>query len=385
MRNSAWMSIAIFMVAGLLIIGSLNLIPYAQANGSAPGKVPAPQIQERHEYNLTGGYNGTPSDLTHEVWTINICRGNITTSIAVRNITQYSDNATWVDYCNYIGYNTSGTGYTAQFMMTEVVFKIGNKTIYAPLKTCDDFELEYSPIRYDGTVPTFDCNITFEDIRVYSNGYHDSTYDLTLIHHFRGDWNQTDEKIEALIDFSNTKFYQSNGTEFNAGEPFTAEILYRMYMTKNDALPGQQFIAPTGHTNTTLEYNLTLLDGTPLTMSRLNMKDNFTIYNGSGARASVGYSSMDPNPIFCMVTHGFPNLTYKDTISMKSDPEIIVNHDRVTESNSQNNLDHPSSPSLVSIIAVLAVATVGAIGTVIFLKKRKKNGQDKGEKKLEKP
>jgi hypothetical protein len=36
-------------------------------------------------------------------------------------------------------------------------------------------------------------------------------------------------------------------------------------------------------------------------------------------------------------------------------------------------------------IAVLAVVTVGAIGTVIFLKKRKKNGQDKGENKPEKP
>lgn len=385
MKDSVWMSTAIFMVASLMIIGSLNLIPFASADESTPEKVPLPQIFEMHEYNTSRYQNGTLSSLNNEAWAMKFNHGNITTSIAVRNITQYSDNATWVDYSNYITYNVSGTMYTAQFMMTETVFKIGNQTIQASLSTCDDFELTYSPVKYDGTVPTMDCNITFERIRVYLNGHASSTFDLALLHHFRGDWNQTNEKIEALLNFSDTRFYQSNGTEFNAGEPFTAEIHYRMYMLDNDAPPGQQFIAPTGHTNATLEFNLTLANGSPLTLSRLNMKDDFTIYNGSGAHASVGYSSMVPGIIFSAATHGFPNLTYKDTMSMKSDPEIIVNHDRVTESNSQNGLDNPSSPPWVSIIAVLAVIAVGAIGAVVFLKKRKKNWQDKGEKKPEKP
>jgi hypothetical protein len=376
MRSSAWMSTAIFMVAGLMIIGSLNLIPYAQADASAPEKVPLPQIDERHEYNVPGSQNGNSTYFNHEIWSINFIHGNSSTNIGVRNITQYIDNQTWVDYTNNIQYNISGTMYIAQFMITESEFKIGNQTIMASLKTCADFKLERSPVRYDGAVPTFDCNISFDGIRVYTNGHPDSTFDLTLIHHIRADWYRTDDKIEALFNFSNTRFYQSNGTEFNAGEPFTAEMHYRMYMTKPDSLPGQQFIAPTGHTNTTLEFNLTF-NGSPLTLSELNMTDNFTIYNGSGARAWVGYSSMVPGFVFSAAVHGFPNLTYKDTISMKSDPEVTVYHDRATESNSQNNMDHPSSPSWVAIIAILAVIAVGAIGAVVYLKKRKKKqGKD---------
>jgi hypothetical protein len=379
MKNSAWTSIAILLIVSLLIVGSLSLIPCAQADGSAE-KVPEPQISEMHEYNEPLYQNGTLACLNNEAWAMNFNHGNITTTIAVRNITQYIDNATWVDYSNYITYNVSGTMYTAQFMMIETVFKIGNQTIQASLSTCDDFELTYSPVKYDGTVPTMDCNITFERIRVYLNGHASSTFDLTLLHHFRGDWNQTNEKIEALLNFSYTRFYQSNGTEFNAGEPFTAEVHYRMYMTRPDAGPGQQFIAPTGHTNTTLEFNLTLENGSPLTLSRMNMKDNFTIYSGSGAHVSVGYSSMVPGPIFSAATHGFPNLTYKGTISLKSDPEIIVNHDRVT---AQSN---PAVTSFIMpIVVVVAIVAVAAIGAAVFMRKRKKNGREKDGKKRKKP
>ena len=367
MRSPVQTPVTIFVVASLLIIGGLNLTPCAQADGSAPEKVPEPQVSERHDYNTTGYVGGTLNYLNHEKWEMKFKHGSLTTTVAVRNITQYSDNATSVDYANYIEYKISGTTYVAQFMMNWEVFKIGDQMIWADLSTCDDFELTYSPIKYDGAIPTLDCNVSFDNIRVYGHNHSSSTFDLTLSHHFRGDWNRTNEKIEALFDFSNTKFYQSNGTEFSAGEPFTAEIQYGMYMLNNEKPPGEQFIAPTGHTNTTLEYNLTLDNGSPLTLSSLNMNDNFTIYNGSGARAWVGYSSMVPDAVRSGAVHGFPNLTYKDTVSMKSDPEIIVNHDRVT---AQSNL-------VTFLMPIVVIVAIAAMGAAVFMRKRKKKpGKD---------
>ena len=385
MRSSAQKSAIIFTVVGLLIIGSLNLIPFARADGSSPEKVPEPWVLEVHKYNLWGDVNGVPThDLfINERWSIEVKHGDVMTLIMARNISLPSqNNISGVDYTNNIHYNINGTLYIAQFMINEIAFNVANqtmdKTIHAPLSTCTGFKLEYSPIRYDGTVPTFDCNITFEDIRVYQSGHPDSTFDLTLIHHIRADWNQTDDKIEAQLNFSNTRFYQSNGTEFDAGVPFTAELDYGMSLR----IPGiPEPVNPTSYSNMTMSYNLKLDDGSPLTISKLNMKDSFTIYNGTGARASVGYSKMGLMGGLAFVTHGFPNMTYKDTQSMKSDPEITVFHDRVTEGSNQE----PQGPQLGLLAIVIVIAAVGATGAIVFMKKRKKNEQEKDGGKPKKP
>jgi hypothetical protein len=293
------------------------------------------------------------------------------TLIMARNITQ--GNTASVDYTNNIHYSIGGKLYIAQFMIMELVFKIGGYGIHAPLNTCSDFELNYSPIRYDGTVPTFDCNITYEGIRVYSVGSFPvvssgSTVDLTLVHHIRGDWNNTHIKIEALLDFSNTIFYNPDdgNNEFDAGEPFTAEIGYMMMLANPEDFAATGPVIPSGYTNTTLEYNMTLDDGSPMTVSRLDMRDGFTIYNGSGARTSTGYSSMEMHGGQAYVTHGFPNMTYEDTVSMKSDPEITIYHDRVTET------DHPAEKPLWILIPV--AAGIAAVGIAVFLKKRRTHG-----------
>jgi len=384
-RNSIQNSIAISAIVSLLIIGSLNLIPFASADESTPEKVPAPRIDEAHKYNLWGDINGVPThDLfINEEWLIAVTHGDVMTRISARNISQPSqNNISGVDYQNNIHYSINGTLYIAEFSINEMAFNVANqtmdKTIHAPLSTCSGFELECSPVRYNGTVPTFDCNITFEDIRVYQSDHPDSTFDLTLIHHIRADWNQTDDKIEAQLNFSNTRFYQSNGTEFDAGVPFTAELDYRVSLR----IPGiPEPVDPTSYSNMTMNYNMTLDNGSPLTISKLNMKDSFTIYNGTGTRTSVGYSKMGLWGGIAFVTHGFPNLTYQDTQSMKSDPEISVFHDRVTESSNQGN----QGPQWGLIATVIVIAAVGAIGAVIFLKKRKKNEPEKGGKKQKKP
>jgi len=389
MRSPVQTLVTIFAVASLLIIGSLNLTPFASADETTPEMVPAPWVGETHKFNVWGDVDGVPThDLfINEEWLIEVTHGDVMTRISARNTSQPSqNNISGVDYQNNIHYRINGTLYIAEFSIGEMAFNVANqtmdKTIHAPLSTCSGFELEYSPIRYNGTVPTFDCNITFEDIRVYQSDHPDSTFDLTLIHHIRADWNQTDDKIEAQLNFSNTRFFQSNGTEFDAGAPFTAELDYSMSLR----IPGiGEPVNPTSYSNMTMNYDMTLDDGSPLTISKLSMKDSFTIYNGTSTRTSVGYSKMGLWGGTAFVTHGFPNLTYQDTQSMKSDPEISVFHDRVTESGNQGNQGTQWGTQWGMVVAVIVIVAAGAVSAVVFIRKRTKNGEAKDGKNSKKP
>jgi len=345
-----------------MILGSMSMSPFALAGESNPDLVPAPWILETHEFNVSksggGGY------YVNEGWKIKISHGGPNTALAVRNITQ--NGVSGVDYQNLIDYYVSGKQYTAGFSINDLFFDVGGQTIRSSLSTCTDFTLSYTPIVYDGTIPTFDCNITLYGIRVYSYTPYPansstSTFDFTLIHHIRGDWNKSTMKVEALYDLAKTRFfYPGNGTEYPAGTSFTATIQYRMDLVDN-TLNTPQFIMPTGQTNTSLTYDIQLNNGSLLTLSRLDMKDTFTIRNGTSDNASVGYSFITPSGTFTLVNHVFPNLTYMDTQSIKSDPEITVYHDRIGESS-----------QLTLLGAIVAIAAVGVIGVVVFMRKRKK-------------
>jgi len=372
MRRGIRVSIVAFLAVNLLVIGSLYIVVPSQAQESEPELVPEPWVHETHEYDISGEIDGTPTDefFVNEKWSIEVRHGDVMTLIMARNITQ--NGIASVDYTNNIHYSIGGKLYIAQFMIMELVFEIGGYGIHSPLNTCSGFGLEYSPIVYDGTVPTFDCTITYEGIQVYSVGsYHVassvSSVSLTLVHHVRGDWNNTHIKIEALFDFGNTRFFNpdDSNNEFNAGEPFTAKIGYMMMLANPEDFRTTGPVIPSGHTNTTLEYNMTLDDGSPLTVSELEMRDSFMIYNGSGARASVGYSSMEVHGGQAFVTHGFPNLTYMDTQSIKSDPEITIYHDRVT-----GNYDSDQKPYWLIVPLIGAVVAISIIA--ILMRKRKK-------------
>ncbi len=360
------------LVASLLIIISLNTIPFARAADPTNENVPAPWITESHQYNkpeMNG--NTVQGNYDNEAWGITITHGDMKTGIAARNYS--NSNGVYVDYGMNFMFYIGGKFYIAMFTIDQVAIKIGNDTLITPLKNCDGFELTHSPVIYDGTIPTMECNITYKNIRAYSEAP-DSAFDLTVLNHFRGDWNQTSIKVEALLDFSDTNLGQ-----YNAGEPFTAEIHYIMQLTDPDLQlgpPDFNTIKPSRYTDTTLEYNMTLDNGSPYTLSKLDMQDSFTIYNETGAHSAMGYSRMDSpndssdsivqyNHNSRVVTHGFPNLIYKDTLSMKSDPEITVYHDRVTDQSNPVTLWIP-------IAAFGAVVAIAAIGTVVFLKRRKK-------------
>ena len=101
-RNSIKKSIPIFAIVSLLIIGSLNLIPFASADESTLDPVPAPMISERHEYNVpqydSHGNIGT-GDSQNEVWSIQIIHGGLNVGISVANTTgQDSNNKSTIAY-----------------------------------------------------------------------------------------------------------------------------------------------------------------------------------------------------------------------------------------------------------------------------------------------
>jgi hypothetical protein len=371
MMDSTRTSVTIFMIASLLIIGSLNMIPFALADEAAPENVPAPWATESHRHDYSDG-DSNNSNYNYEAWGITITHGDIKTGISARNYT--NGNGVYVDYGQNIMFYIGGKFYIAMFTIDQVAIIIGNDTLMIPLSNCAGFELEYSQVKYDGTIPTMECNITYKKIRVQQN-VPDSTFDLTILNHFRGDWNQTSIKVEALLDFTDM-----NLGSHSAGENFTAEIHYIMQLTdpdmKDAGPPDFNTIKPSKYTDTSLEYNMTRDDGSPYTLSKLEMNDNFTIYNASGPRPAVGYSRMDsPNMSGAngqtynhnsrVVTHGFPNLTYQDTVSMKSDPEVTVFHDRVTA--------NAGTAGLIPMMAVGAIAAAAAVGSVALMRKRKKN------------
>ncbi len=387
MRSPAEVSTAVFIIVGILIVVGANLSLSSEVQGSEPELVPEPAVTEVHQFNQSEGDGGVVRVIS-EGWRIGIDHGGVSILLGVANYTDdFADareNETNVAYSQNINFMIGGKLYIAMFTFDRVVFKIGSQEVVALLKYCDGFNVTHTPVEYDGTNPTLECNMTFEAIRVYPD-IPNSTFDLTLSHHFRGDWNRTSIKIETLFDLSNTEF--CNGTEINVGEPYTVEIRYIMVLTDPD-LTGDNAVMPSGVTNTTLEYNLTLDSGSPYTLSRLEMRDGFTIYNASGAQPAVGYSMMemaDPaiaglemyNPKSAVVTHGFPNLTYLNTTSVKSDPELTVYHDWVTAGGA-------TDPYYLFVPVLVVVAAVVA-AIIVVARKRRKGRQDEDRTPPKKP
>jgi len=359
--------IKIICYLGVSILLISNMVFLASAQEPEPELVPEPLVGEQHEFNVTDEESQTGiQSINNEWWSLAIQHGGVQTLLLARNMTQEND-PPGVDYQLTAHYWIDDTLYLAGCSFNGISFLIANNP---PLETsfgCCDFELTYSPTRYNGTVPELDCNISYMGIQVYPGTSLQSTYDLTILHHIRADWNRTDIKVEALLDFSNTKFYDSNNIEYNAGEQFTAEIHYSMNV--GIAHMGYEgFILPAGFTNTSMEYNLTLDSGAQLTVSKLIMKNNYFVNNGTGTHEMMGYSVMScnlNNPI-AQIIHGFPNLTYKDTLSLQSDPEVTIFHDRVTSN------DIPAQVEIWKLASAIVLIVGISIAVLLIRKHRRK-------------
>jgi hypothetical protein len=138
-------------------------------------------------------------------------------------------------------------------------------------------------------------------------------------------------------------------------------------MALTDATHHGISIMPTGSTDTTLEYNITRENGAPISVAKMNMKNNFTVYNASGSTDLVGYSNMTDRDqsgatvAYETVTQAFPGLYYGNVRSIKSDPEIQVTYDRI-------------SVSMNPVYIILIVVVIGVAATVVvvvFIRKRK--------------
>ncbi|MBI0582572.1 MAG: hypothetical protein JET69_06120 [Methanomassiliicoccales archaeon] len=247
-------------------------------------------------------------------------------------------------------------------------FVIGSQKISSPLDSCDHMGMTNTPVQYIDGEPSLYCNITFSDIDVYADGRIGSTYDLTLSHHITVGLNQTDVKVEAIFDLGDARLIDtSTNSELAQGGTFSVELPYAMMLT----LPNShgEPIVPTGHSDNSLEYNQTDANGNPLQVSQLKMNNEFLIFNGTGSYGSTGYSSMQYSAQ-SMVTHGFPGLVYGDTRSIKSDPEITVYYDSIT------NNDFLSVPGIL-IYAVIGIVAVTIVATALVIRKRnhRRNGE----------
>jgi len=99
----------------------------------------------------------------------------------------------------------------------------------------------------------------------------------------------------------------------------------------------------------------------------MSMEDAFFIYDANGSHLSTAYSSVAFGTA-AEVTYGFPGLAYKETTSIKSDPEVTVYHDPIKISGDDDG--GSGSPILLSGIA--AAVMVAIIGSVLVWMKRRK-------------
>ncbi len=344
------------LTVSMLLTGGLA-IPGANADETAGELVPEPQLLEWHIFN-----EEKYGMFVNEEWALDINNGGTLIKLAARNMTQGQGYGT--DYQFNIHYDINGTTYIAQLMMMEMGVIIGGQGMMVSLSTSNDLEMSYTPMVYQGNTPTLWCNISFNNIRLYGNDHPESTFDLTLSHHVTADWNQTIIKVEADLDLSDLVLFdgQNSDVEVEDGTEFAMEVHYRMGVHKANSNEG--FLNPSSHSNTTLEYNLTTASGAPLTISSMNMKNDFTVSNRTDSYASLAYSHLrfDNGPL---AVHGFPGLVYNDTVSLKSDPEITVYHDRESDQGT-------GTPSMLISLLIGAAIIAAAVVLAAFVAKKKK-------------
>ncbi|MEX2682118.1 MAG: hypothetical protein Q6373_010990 [Candidatus Sigynarchaeota archaeon] len=337
----------------MLAIDTLNLFQHASAQSPGQEKVPTPNIMQIHHYNNDAG-----NEFQHEYWSLTMRCGDTLLNLIADNATRKSEARVSVTYQQNTQYFVGGINYIASLQIVDIAFVIGNQTVATNLTNCAGFVLTYTPVTYNGPVPGFDCNITFDHVQVYPGTGRDSTFDLSVIHHVNVDWTRSTIITEALFNFTNTRLYGSNGSEFAPATPFCTEIHYGMSLNDQTHDIG---IAPSGHTDTRLEYNITRENGAPLNVARLNMNNNFTVRNASGSFGQIGYSSMAVGPQSATATHGFPGLQYKNVASIKSDPDLQVTYDRIGV---------PLDPLAIALI-ILAAGAAAATCVILVTRWRK--------------
>ncbi|HMF32263.1 MAG TPA: hypothetical protein VKK79_12650, partial [Candidatus Lokiarchaeia archaeon] len=327
---------------------------------SNSGNVPAPSLNENLQYNHVhqGGDGSTITD--HEYWSLVMQSGyTVLNLIAMNTSNSNPRNLNGVFYQQNVQYLIDNSNIIALLSLNAITFTIGGQVATTNLTESAGFTLAYSPMQYNGTIPWFNCNITFHQVQVYPGTARDSTFELTMIHYVTVNWTQSVVKTEALFNFTNTKLFDASGTELPAGAPFAVALVFNMGLTNATDWTGFQ---PSSYTNTTLEYNIMQPNGQPISIAKLNMESNFTAYNASGAVDQAGYSNMTcSGGGGATVTQGFPNLLYGQISSLQSDPEITFTYDRLSSN---------PVPAYFWPVTIAAISGAGVV-TVLLVRRHK--------------
>lgn len=362
MKASSLSSIVVIVIA-FTLIAPLLTAPSSQADEAVQESIPLPCVDELHKFNLTPpGF----VSFVYEQWYLAINHGDVMTLLQAKREGDTFENSTW-DYTMNIHHDVGGVLYITQFMMTFIKFKVGGEEIGSALY-CEDFVLTHTPLRYEGERPAFYCNMTYLGVDIYHGEGVSSRVDITLSHHLTFDWNRTDVKVEAIIDLSDTVLYDGEWNEIEDGESFAVEVIYSMALGCPGVVDGP--LVPTSYSNTTLEYNITQDNGVPLTVSKMNMLDDFVIGNATGTTDSISYSWVEHHTQ-TWVAHGFPGLIYKDTLWVHSDPEVSVLHDRAwvwEEDEGGFTLFRYVDPLVFA--ALVAVLVVAIVSLIVWKRKR---------------
>jgi hypothetical protein len=115
---------------------------------------------------MTHRSNVTVDDVTiaNDLWHMDISDGDVTILLLARNLTDTRTGMSWIDYQSDINYHVGDNLYIAQITIMEVKFLIGGQTIPSILKTCQNMEMNFTPVKYDGALPSFYCNITYSGV-----------------------------------------------------------------------------------------------------------------------------------------------------------------------------------------------------------------------------
>lgn len=313
--------------------------------------VPAPRIDFSHRYNEYVEY--TCPFIHNEIWDLAVSHGDCEIGMFADNVTELChDNLTYVRYQQNIRYLIKGTRYLLQFTVATMKVNCSGETIELFLTNCSSFDAALGNITYVGDIPVFDFNLTFHEIAIETYGNGKSNLTFILRHIIYPDWNKTDIKIQAFFNLSNFRLIlPSTHSEAAPGATFAIIIEYSMELLDATDPTAHHGVMPSHYNDTSISYDLPTDTGTNLTVSKLEMGSTFYEWNGSHFLERATNSSLEnAGGSTFLARHIFPNLVYKTTILIYSDPQLTVFHDPYS-------LSQGLIPSFTFLLILTSIAT----------------------------
>jgi hypothetical protein len=230
--------------------------------------------------------------------------------------------------------------YPASWTLTGAYINCSDELIPICLCNCSSFDMVTSNVTYDGDVPTFTNNVTFNDIPFETFDDSNSSMTIVFTQHFSADWTLLTVKTDVYADLTNLKLYLGNGTEVPANSSYSLNFEYMVGLQKQDANGNSSTpVLPSETTPTSVYFNINTT-GTEGNFSSadLSLGDTYDEFQGNTTISNkncTAYFDLVPRQeytteAYCIQT--FSGLTYGLTTGIKSDPTIHVHHPQITVS-----------------------------------------------------